>query len=436
MRLRLFAGTACYFFGLATIGLAQSTPALRYTVTPDPSGARVKVRAVLRLQNTAAYLRDFGQIDSIRWSMNGLEVKIKADRQGDVLYFNGLPASGEMFADYILTCVTVARPGYRKRLMGSPAFLMAREGLFLGLVSRDLIDVDVRWELPSGWRLAVGRTGIQRFTDTQRGLWVAGKIAESTTSRAGSQSLTISVLEGASSPAVSQTLHTLTAVFNYASTHYGTLAGRECGLAIFPHGGIGGGTALGQTLASDDDTLTIVHEMLHWWTNPGAPAWFREGVHSYIALRLLAESSGMDPATFEAAIRGFVVERSRVLQREGRVSSLEQSSDAYERNQGGGDVYAFAPLFAFKLDQDIRARNPASSLERVFAEVCRGRPGAGGRTIRPRTDALIGMIRDIAGYDAAPFFKKYFYPPVESVEDLLRGSSLGRSGEERFLDER
>ena len=118
------------------------------------------------------------------------------------------------------------------------------------------------------------------------------------------QALTVSVLEGASSPVVTKTLNALVSIFNYASTNYGPLAERDCGLAIFPRGGLGGGTALGQTLASEDDPLTIVHEMLHWWTNPGTPAWFREGVHSYIALKLLAESTSMDAATFEAFLRG------------------------------------------------------------------------------------------------------------------------------------
>ncbi len=417
----LFSAAALGFV-LPALSAAQSGPVIRYKVIPDPSGSRVRVEAAFRLQNASSYLRDFGQVEAVRWSVNGVEVKVKADRQGDVLFFNGLPASGDARAFYTLNCVTVPRPGYRKRLMGSPGFILAREGLFLGLVSRDLIDIDVQWELPAGWRLAVGRNGGQRFVDTQRTLWIAGKIAETTATTAGTQTLTVSVLEGASSPAVTQTLRALVSIFNYALTTYGPLAGRDCGLAIFPRGGLGGGTALGQTLASEDDPLTIVHEMLHWWTNPRTPAWFREGVHSYIALKLLAESTSMDASTFESFLRGFVQERGRVVQREGKVSSLAESSDAYERNQGGGDIYAYAALFAFKLDQNIRSRNPASSLERVFAEVCRSRPQGGGRPARPKTDNIIGLIKDITGYEAELFFKKYFYDKVENVEDLLKGS--------------
>ena len=74
---------------------AQSGPVIRYKVIPDPSGAQVRVEAAFRLQDAAAYLRDFGQVESIRWSVNGVEVKVKTDRQGDVLFFNGLPASGD-----------------------------------------------------------------------------------------------------------------------------------------------------------------------------------------------------------------------------------------------------------------------------------------------------------------------------------------------------
>jgi hypothetical protein len=431
----LVTAAALLGFVLPVLSEAQGGPVIRYTVIPDPSGVRVRVEAAVRLQNASAYLRDFGQVESIRWLVNGVDVKVKADRQGDVLFFNGLPASGDALAVYTLNCVTVPRPGYRKRLMGSSSFVLAREGLFLGLVSRDLIDVDVRWDLPAGWRLVLGRDGGQRFGDTQRTLWVAGKIAEATTTRAGTQALTVSVLEGASSPSVTKTLRALVSIFDYASTNYGPLAERDCGLAIFPRGGLGGGTALGQTLASDDDPLTIAHEMLHWWTNPGTPAWFREGVHSYISLKLLAESTSMDAATFEAFLRGFVEERGRVVQREGRVSSLADSSDAYERNQGGGDIYAYAVLFAFKLDQNIRSRNPASSLERVFAEVCRSRPGGGGRPARPKTDDIIGLIKDITGYEAELYFRKYFYEKVENVEDLLKGSAPGRSSGGRFVDE-
>lgn len=433
MRKLIFFAAALGFI-LPASSAAQGGPVIRYKVIPDPSGAQIKVEAGFRLQNVSAYLRDFGQLESIRWSVNGVETKVKADRQGDVLYFNGLPSSGDAQAVYTLNCVTVPRPGYRKRLMGSPGFILAREGLFLGLVSRDLIDVDVRWDLPAGWRLVMGHDGGQRFVETQRTLWVAGKIAETTASNAGTPALAVSVLEGASGPAVTRTLNALVSIFNYASTNYGPLAGRDCGLAIFPRGGLGGGTALGQTLASEDNPLTIVHEMLHWWTNPGTPAWFREGVHSYIALKLLAESTSMDAATFEAFLRGFVEERGRVVQREGRVSSLADSSDAYERNQGGGDIYAYAALFAFKLDQNIRSRNPVSSLERVFAEVCRSRPGGGGRPARPKTDDLIGQIKDITGYEAGPFFKKYFYDKIENVEDFLKGSATGRSGGDRFVD--
>jgi hypothetical protein len=376
----------------------------------------------VRLERNPVYLKDFGQLDTIRWLMNGNDIPVASERIGDLLTFKGLPAFGEATAVYTLNCVTRPEPGYRKRLMGSKTFVLAREGLLLGINGKELSDVDVLWQLPPDWHLVLGRSGRQKFEETQRTLWVAGKTAEVVEEKVDGKTFRIGILEGASAWTTPKLVETVKAIFHLAWDHFGALEDQEFGLAIFPHGDLGGGTALYSSLASEDDPLTIVHEMLHWWTNFLAPAWFREGAHTYIVLKLFGDNGLFDQAKLRAAMEALLQERMRVVKQEGKVYSLADSSSAYDRGAGGGDVYALAPLFAYKLDREIQRQSPKSSIETVFAAVCRSRWRRNTDRPRefPRQIDIVALIKEMTGYDAKPLFDKYFYAVVKDPEVLLK----------------
>jgi hypothetical protein len=420
MKIRAMTGL---LFGLiSSFAGTEESPLIRYKVSPDPRGDRVSVEAVFRFQNNPVYLKDFGQIEGIRWLIDGKDTTVRQERSGDLLLFRDLPAFGEAKAVYTIKCGTEPKPGYRKRLMGSKDFIMAREGLFLGINGRELSDVDIQWDLPSGWRLILGRTGRATLADTQRTLWIAGRTAQTVEERIDGKIFRIGVLEGASALTVPKIIETAKAVFRLAWDHYGPLDDQEFGLAIFPHGSLGGGTALYSTLASEENPVTIVHEMLHWWTNFQAPAWFREGVHSYIVLKLLADNGIFDQARLQQVFKELLQERMRVVQREGKVYSLAESSAAYDRNAGGGDIYALGPLFAYKLDREIQGHNAGTSLEAVFSEVSRARWRR--NTVRPKESSgpidIVKIIKEKTGFNAEPLFEKFFSAIVEDPGVLLK----------------
>lgn len=411
------------FLLLATLApalAAQPAPLIRYTVSPDPSGARVTVEAVFRLLNSPVYLKDFGQLESIRWDLDGREAQIKSERAGDLTLFKDLLAYGEARAVYTLTCVTDPQPGYRKRLMGSPAFVTVREGLFLGINGKELSEVEVEWRLPPGWTLALGRSGIQRFSETQRTIWAAGITAEIASLKFGDKSFRIAVFDGVPADQAAASIEALKKIFSTAWDRYGDLDGTEFGVGLFPHGSIGGGTALGLSLIGEDRLLTLIHEMLHWWTNFLAPAWFREGAHDYIALRLMVEHGILTAEAYRAVSQLYLQERLRVVKREGKVVSLAEASSAYDGQKPAGDIYAFGPLFAAKLDREIRSHDPKASLEQVFAVVCRSRIRPGRRSSGPGKIDIPALIRELTGYDPGAFFAKYFSVPVENAEIMLK----------------
>jgi hypothetical protein len=396
----------------------EESPIIRYVVRPDPERAAVEVRATMKLDDHRPYLKDFGQLAAIRWFVDGDELEVKPERAGDDVFFTGLPHSGEARAVYTLKVVTRAEPGYRKRLMGGPGYLMAREGLFLGKEQNETILVEVAWDLPSRWTLVRGRPGIQRFERTQKQLWIAGRMLESFQEIIEGRILTGGILDGVTKVDGRSLRRALTTVFAAGLERIGPvrLLAPAClvesyGVVVFPDGTIGGGTALGFDLASEESLTTIVHEMLHWWTNPNAPAWFREGVHSYISVRLMADLGLMTTEEFHKSMREFYLEHARVVKREGGLLTLEQSSKSYDLGKGGGDMYAAMPLLALKLDSEIRASNPGSSLGLVFAEVCRRRPAS---------IDILALIKLKTGYDAGPLFRKYFFAPIVDAEDLLR----------------
>ena len=382
-----------------------------YKVMPDPRGRSISVEADLKLRNGPCYLKDFGQLESIRWFSGGKEIPVKAKRVKDAIIFSPLAASGDVRAVYQLNCVTRPIPGYRKRLLGSRDFILAREGLFIGFEGLENGLVDIRWSLPAGWRLAIGNEGPQRFVDTQRTLWIAGKMKHLFEQKIDGQTLKIAVLDGTSDLAAQQSVEAVKAIFQYAWTSFGPLEGQAFGLAIFPNATIGGGTALYYSMASEEDLFTAVHEMLHWWTNIPAPAWFREGVHTYLAWKLLVKLGILDPSQLQAALESFLNEHERVVRREGKRFTLAESSENYDRQRGGGDMYGLMPLLAYKLDLEIQALNPSAGLELVFA--------VAGRKRLQKLD-FFAVIKDVTGYDPEALFQKYFYAIIENPEDLLR----------------
>jgi hypothetical protein len=315
--------------------------------------------------------------------------------------------------------------------MGGPAFLLAREGLFLGKDQAETRPVEIAWELPSDWTLVLGKTGILPFDGTQKGLWIAGKVRASFEETIGGRTLRGAVLDGVQRIAPDDLRRFLTSVFKAGLERIGPIrrvSGRPAnaeegasdenappaetyGVVVFPRGSIGGGTALGFDIASEESLPTIVHEMLHWWTNPGVPAWFREGVHSYVSIKLMAELDLITTEDFRAAMQEFYREHARVVKREGTLSTLDESSKAYDAGKGGGDMYGAMPLLAFKLDREIQAANPQADLGLVFSEVCRRRP------LKVDVPAL---IRALTGYDPGPLFEKYFFAPIADAGELLR----------------
>jgi predicted metalloprotease with PDZ domain len=200
-------------------------------------------------------------------------------------------------------------------------------------------------------------------------------------------------------------------VFQYAWKSFGPLEGETFSLVFFPEGSIGGGTALNYSLASEEDLVTSVHEMLHWWTNFQTPAWFREGVHTYLATRLLVKLGIMDSSLFDAALSSFLQEHERVVKREGKLLTLEESSDNYDHQRGGGDMYGLMPLLAYKLDREIQAFRPNAGLEDAF--------GTAWKKGRQKFD-LMALIKEVTGYDADPLFQRYFYARVENPAELLK----------------
>jgi hypothetical protein len=405
-------------------------PAIRYVVRPDPERATVEVRAIMSLDGRRPLLRDFGQLASIRWSVGGIKVQAEPERSRDTVVFAGLPRSGEAQADYALKVVTKPEPGYRKRLMGGDDFLLVREGLLLGKERGQDLPVEIEWDLPPGWTLMLGRPGIQPFGRTQKRLWVAGRAQASFGETVEGRTLRGRMLAGVTKIDGATLRRTLTTVFRSGLERFGParlgtsratedmaagqspgLPSETYGVVVFPCGAIGGGTALGFDLASEEDLPTIVHEMLHWWTNASAPAWFREGVHSYIAVRMMADLGLLTAEGFLEAVRGFHAEHLRVREREGAAATLAASANAYDQGQGGGDMYGAMPLLAYKLDREVRAADPRADLVQVFAEVCRRRPAP--------VDVL-ALIKLRTGYDPGPLFEKYFLSLIVDAAELLR----------------
>ena len=391
--------------------LAEREPIYRYTVIPDEKGQFITVHADLKLQGSVPYLKDFGQMESIHWFVGDREISVKSRRIGDIISFSDLPAMGEVKVIYRLKCVTESRPGYRKRLMGFSNFVLVREGLFLGIEGLASKFVDISWRLPSGWTLVLGGEGLQRFVETQKTLWVAGKTAQLTEEKVGDKFFRIGIIEGVYDVDLTDAITTLKSIFNKAWNDCGQLDAKNFGIAVVPSKSIGGGTSLGFTIISENNWITIVHEMLHWWTNRHSPAWFREGVHTYISAKILTRLGLLSQDQFDSFLQECLNEHNEVVEREGELNTLAESSDNYDNRKGGGDIYGLMPVFAYKLDREIHSYNPGANLDLVFAAVCQKR--------HQKLD-ILALIKEITGYDPGPLFEKYFYSRVQDVSGLLK----------------
>jgi hypothetical protein len=410
---------------------SQSHPApnvlSRYVLSPDPDARLLRIEIKTTLKEGMAVLKDYGQLRSIRWIINGKAVEVPAARRQDSVLFGPLPGSGEAAIVYELSLVTDPPPGYRKRLMGGRNFVLSRDGLFLNQVGREREPVEVLWNLPDGWTPALGSPGVLPFFETQGTLWAAGKLSSMVEEKLGGSTFTIAVLDDTSPLDALPSVEAVKAAFRYAWTAIGPLDGRTFGMLILRKGSFGGGTALHHTLAAEESPSIAVHEMLHWWTNYTTPAWFREGVHTYIATKLLQKLGIIGAEEMRAALQGFLREHEQVVKREGRLSTLAESSAAYDRASGGGDMYGLMPLLASKLDREIAAASAipvatasaragttssaSASLETVFNEVCARR--------LQRFD-LLSLIKSLTGYDPGPLFEKYFGAPVLNPAELLK----------------
>ena len=388
-----------------------AAPLSRYTLIPEPDARLIRVEVETTLGNGMALLKDYGQLRSIRWSIKGQPAAVPAVRRGEVVLFGPWPDTGEASIVYELGLITDPAPGYRKRLMGGRNFVLAGDGLFLGEIGRERDSVDVRWSLPAGWRAALGSPGVLPYYETQGTLWAAGKLSALVEEKVGGSTFTIAVLDDTSPLDALPSMEAVKAAFRRAWTDIGPLDGRTFGLLILKKGTFGGGTALHHTLAAEESPSIAVHEMLHWWTNYTTPAWFREGVHTYIATKWLQELGIIGPEEMRAALEGFLREHEQVVRREGQLSALVDSSAAYDRAEGGGDMYGLMPLFAYKLDREIAAQNPEASLETVFNEVC---------ARRQQRFNLPALIKSLTGYDPGPLFARYFSVPVADPAELLR----------------
>ncbi len=415
--------------------LAAPDEPIRFRVTPAESGAAITVRAEFALRGRLPYLKDFGQGPVVQWFVNGRAVQVKAERMRDNLAFRGLPSTGKALAIYTLKAVTRPTPGYRKRLMGGPGFVMARAGVFLCLVGAEEGAVDVTWDLPRDWELALGTEGPQTWRDTQSGLWVAARKPVITEKFVQGTRFRIAVLEGAGERGREKVDEAARQVFEYAMRTFGPPGGREVGMALFPPGALGGGTALGTTIAAEDDFLTAVHELLHLWTNPFTPAWFREGVHTYMSARLLRDLGILKEREFELFLQACVEEHKAVAEREGGARSLAESSRAYDRGAAGGDMYGLMPLLAYKLDREIdRSTGRAVEQGEGRGEAVTGdRTAAGDRTLeglekvlavvcRKRTERfdIPALILKETGYDVRPLFREHFDRVVLDPASLIK----------------
>jgi hypothetical protein len=85
-------------------------PFAKYKVIPNPATGTVTVEAQVELQNRTPYIKDFGELQSIRWLVGGKELAVLSQRIREIMIFNGLPFSGKAKAVYTIKTTTKIPP--------------------------------------------------------------------------------------------------------------------------------------------------------------------------------------------------------------------------------------------------------------------------------------------------------------------------------------
>ncbi len=400
----------CFLGAVFARGQAE-VPFARYKVIPNPAAGSITVEALVQLQNRVPYIKDFGQIQNIRWSVGGKEVSVKSERLEEIAMFSQAPASGE--AKIVYTIKLAVMPSRESQptdvhFAGGPDFIYICEGLFIGLNGKERGQVDVQWELPPGWKLALGRSGPQSFQETQERFWVAGRLKFVEEKKVEEASIQIAVLERPGELDIPWIVDSIISMFRYAWHDIGPLEHHDFGIAIFPKGSLPQpGWTRFSSIVVDNPGYIPPHEVLHFWMNNNTPAWFREGVLEYMSRKITFRKE----PEFMIWLRADIAAHNLLIAKTGGLKSLAESSAEHERNIGAGeDIYALMHVLAYRLDKEIQKHNPKSSLDDVFAAVCRK---------RPRPVDILGLIKDLTGYDPKPLFEKYFQAKVEKPEELL-----------------
>jgi hypothetical protein len=400
------------FLGMASAQGQTEVPFARYKIIPNPAASSITVEALVQLQNRVPYIKDFGQIQNIRWTLGGKEVPVKSERLEEIVMFSQAPASGEAKIVYTIKLAAMPSRGSQPgdiHIAGAPDFVYICEGLFLGLNGKERGQVDVQWELPPGWKLALGRSGPQSFQETQERFWVAGRLKFAEEKRVEEASIQIAVLERPGEQDFPWIVNSITSMFQYAWRNIGPLKVHDFGIAIFPKGSLPmPGWTRFSSIVVDNPGYAPPHEILHFWMNNNTPAWFREGVLEYMSRKLVFRKE----AELKNWLKAGIAAHNILVAKTGGLKSLAASSAELERRFGGGgeDIYALMPVLAYRLDKEIQKHNPKSSLDEVFAAVCRK---------RPHPVDILALIKDLTGYDPKPLFEKYFQAKIEKPEELL-----------------
>jgi len=401
---------------MITQAVAQPSekPFAKYKIIPNPKAASVTVEAQVELQNRIPYIKDFGQLESVKWLLGGKELAVKPERLKEIVMFQGLPTMGKAKAVYTIKFATQV-PGITKlrdvHFLIGPDYLYIAEGLFLGLNGKEIAPVDVQWDLPEGWILGLGRPGLQTFHETQQRFWVAGRMKYAERIIVEDADVQIAAIESAANLDMPWVTNAVSSVFQYAWRTFGKLKDRDFGIAVFPKGIFPkpGFTRWNSIVVTSP--VEIPHEILHFW-RINAPAWFREGILEYVSRKIMVRCGLMNDTILQLWLRAGLVAHSQLVSKRGILKTLAQSSDELEQETGGEDIYALMPCLAYRLDKDIQKQNPKTSLEDVFAAASR-------KPIWPALDVL-ALIKETTGYDPKPLFDKYFYGKIENPEELLK----------------
>ena len=389
-------------------------PFARYKVIPNPEKEVVTVEAQIELQNVTPYIKDFGQLQSISWLVGGKEIAVKSERLKDIIIFSQVPSSGKAEIIYTIKFMTQLDNKTRPQdihLFGGPDFLFVCEGLFLGLNGKEGGLVEVQWELPEGWKLGLGRTGLQLFHDTQERFWVAGRLKHTEERKVGNALLQIAVLEIPPNQDINWLVNSIAAVFQYAWQTIGPLEDQDYGIAIFPMGIMPQpGWAKWRSCFASTSPMVPPHEILHFWRS-NTPAWFREGVLEYLSKKIMVRCGLMNEEMLQLWLRTRLIVHATLVKKQGTIKTLAESSTELERGTGGEDIYNLMPVLAYKLDKEIQKHNPKSSLDDVYSAACR-------KPLWQQVD-VVALTKETTGYDPKPLFDKYFYAKVEKPEELL-----------------